>query len=209
MYVRGSCLAAGLALPVAVAGFVFAKPLLLSWIGPEALPAVEAARLFLAYEALMSVQNVASTMVFGIGRIRVPLLINVVATLANLGLSIALVHAIGFDGAIVGTLIANGLAWPVLLAYYLNVFETALGVWLRRTLLPNLVALGVQLLFSVPLLLLVRDTRSLLVAIGACMLSLAVSLLAFVFVGVRGEDRRSLLGTLAHALGKAPREVPA
>ncbi|MCW3018564.1 MAG: hypothetical protein JWN10_872 [Solirubrobacterales bacterium] len=209
LYVRGSCYAAGIALPVAVAGFLFAKPLLLSWIGPEALPAVTAARLFLAYEALASVQNVASTMVFGIGRIRVPLVINIVATAANLGLSILLVHEIGFEGAIVGTLIAYGLASPVLLAYFLHVFETTLGVWLRRTLLPNLIALAVQLLLSVPLLLLVHDTRSLLVAIGACTVSLAVSLLAFVFLGVRGEDRRSLLDTLAHALGRGPREVPA
>ncbi len=209
MFIRGSSYAAGVALPFAVAGFVFAKPLLVSWIGPEALPAVEGARLFMVYEALQSVQNVASTMVFGLGRIRVPLIVNTVATLANLGLSIALVRPLGYAGVIAGTLIANGLAWPVILRYYLHVFDTSLGVWFRRVLRPNLVGLAAQLVVSVPLLLLVADTHSLALVVGVGALSLASSLLAFTFVGVRGEDRTSLLKTLAHALGKAPRELPA
>ena len=209
MFVRGSCYATGASLPFAVAGFVFAKPLLVSWIGPQAAPAVEAARLFLAYEALQAVQNVASTMIFGIGRIRMPLAVNVIATLANLALSIMLVHPLGFEGVIVGTLIANGLAWPVMLRYYLQVFDTSLGMWFRRIVRPNLVGLGVQVAVSVPLLLLVINTRSLPLVIAVSALSLASSLAAFVLVGVRGEDRRSLLSTLGHALGKAPREVPA
>jgi O-antigen/teichoic acid export membrane protein len=209
MFLRGSCYAAGASLPFAVASFVFAKPLLVSWIGPQAAPAVEGARLFLAYEALQAVQNVASTMLFGIGRIRVPLTVVVIATLANLALSIVLVHPLGFEGVIAGTLIAYGLAWPVMLRYYLHVFDTSLGVWFRRILLPNLVGLGAQVAVSVPLLLLVGSTRSLPLAIAVSALSLASSLAAFLLVGVRGEDRRTLLSTLGHALGRAPREVPA
>jgi O-antigen/teichoic acid export membrane protein len=209
MFVRGSCYATGASLPFAVAGFIFAKPLLVSWIGPQAAPAVEATRLFLAYEALQAIQNVASTMIFGIGRIRVPLIVNSIATLTNLALSIALVHPLGFEGVIVGTLIANGLAWPVMLGYYLHVFETPLGVWISRTLRPNVVALGVQVAVSLPLLLVAGSTRSLALAIAVSAVSVASSLVAFLLVGVRGEDRRSLLNTLAHALGKGPREVPA
>lgn len=208
MFVRGSCYATGASLPFAVAGFVFAKPLLLSWIGPQAAPAVVATRLFLAYEAIQTVQNVASTMIFGIGRIRVPLVVTAIATLANLGLSIALVHPLGFKGVIVATLIANGLAWPVMLRYYLRVFETPLSVWFRRTVRPNLVALGVQVVVSLPLLLAVVNTRSLPLALAVSGLSVASSLGAFLLVGVRGEDRRSLLNTLSHALGRGPREVP-
>jgi len=208
MFVRGSCYAAGAALPFAVAGFIFAKPLLISWIGPQAEPAVEGARLFLAYEALQAVQNVASTMIFGIGRIRVPLLVNTLSTLANLVLSILLVHRLGYAGVIVGTLIANGLAWPVILRYYLKVFETPLAVWLRRILWPNLVGLAAQVVVSIPLLLVVRSTHSLPLAVAVSAVSLASSLAAFVLVGVRGEDRRQLLRTLAAAVGRAPREAP-
>jgi len=208
MFVRGSCYSAGMALPFAVAGFIFAKPLLVSWIGPEALPAVEAVRLLLVYEMLSSVQNVGSTMIFGVGMLRVPLIVNTLATLANLGLSIALVHPLGFEGVIVGTLIANGLAWPVLLRFYLSAFETSLGAWFRRVLRPNLVGVAAQVVASLPLLLLVVDTHSLLLVALAGALSVASSLLAFVFIGLRGEDRQSLLDTLGRALGKAPREVP-
>jgi O-antigen/teichoic acid export membrane protein len=209
MFVRGSCYATAATLPVAVAGFVFAKPLLVSWIGPQAAPAAEAARLFMAYEALQAVQNVAATMIFGIGRIRVPLVINATATLANLGLSIALVHPLGFTGVVVGTLIANGLAWPALLRYYLRTFDVPVAVWLRRTLVPNLSGLLVQLAVSLPLLALIGVTHSLPLAIAICALSVSSSLAAFVIVGVRGEDRRVLLSTLGRALGRPPREAPA
>jgi O-antigen/teichoic acid export membrane protein len=209
MFVRGSCYATAASLPFAVAGFVFAKPLLVSWIGLRAEHAVEAARLFLAYEALQSVQNVGSTMVFGVGRIRVQLLVNAVSTLANLGLSILLVSRLGFVGVIAGTLIANGLAWPVLLRYYLRIFDTPLRVWLWRVLRPSLIGLAAQVAVSLPLLLLVGATHSLVLAIGASAVSVVGSLAAFVLVGVRGDERRVLLSTIAHALGRVPRELVA
>jgi O-antigen/teichoic acid export membrane protein len=208
MFIRGSCYSAAASLPFAAAGFIFAKPLLVSWIGPQAVPAVQAARLFLAYEALQSVQNVASTMVFGIGRIGVPLVVGTIATLSNLGLSILLVHTLGLSGVIVGTLIANGLAWPVMLRYYLHVFDTSLGVWLRRILRPSLVGLASQVVVSLPLLLLLGNTRFLPLAIAASALSVLCSLAAFLLLGVTGEDRRLLLGTVAHALGRVDRGAP-
>jgi O-antigen/teichoic acid export membrane protein len=209
MFVRGSCYATAASLPFAVAGFIFAKPLLVSWIGPQAAPAVDGARLFLAYEALQAIQNVASTMIFGIGRIRIPLAVNATATLANLVLSILLVRSLGFRGVIVGTLIANGLAWPVMLRFYLRVFETSLSVWFRRILRPNLFGFALQVAVSIPLLALVGHTHSLPLTIAVSALSLACSLACFVLVGVRGEDRRALLSTLARALGRAPSEAPA
>jgi O-antigen/teichoic acid export membrane protein len=204
MFVRGSCYAAAASLPFAVAAFIFAKPLLVSWIGPRAEPAVEAARLFLVYEVFQSVQNVGSTMAYGLGHIRVPLLVNGAATLANLGLSIVLVHSLGFTGVIVGTLISNGVAWPVLLGYYLHVFETPLVVWLRRILRPSLVGLLAQVAVSLPLLALTADTRSLPLVVAVSTVSLVSSLAAFVLAGVRGEDRRALLLTVARALGRRP-----
>lgn len=205
MFVRGSCYTAAVSLPVAVAGFIFARPLLISWIGPQAAPAIDAARLFLAYQALQTVQSVGSTMVFGIGRLRVPLAVNAVVIFVNLGLSILLVHTIGFAGVVAGTLIANALAWPVMLSYYLHLFETSLRVWLRRVLLPLLVGVTAQVAVSVPLLLLVIDIRSLSLAIAVSTLSLVSSLVAFLLVGVTGEDRRALLRTVGHALGRVPR----
>ena len=115
MFLRGSCYAVAVSLPFAVAAFIFARPLLLSWIGLRAAPAIGAARLFVIYAALQVPQNVPSTMMYGLGRIRFLLIVTAIATFLNLVLSIALVRPLGFSGVIVGTLIANGLAWPVLL----------------------------------------------------------------------------------------------
>jgi O-antigen/teichoic acid export membrane protein len=210
MFVRGSCYATACSLPCAVAAFIFAKPLLLSWIGPSALPAVGAARLFVAYEAMQVVQNVGSTMLYGLGRIRFPLIVNVTATILNLALSIALVHPLGFSGVIVGTLIANGLAWPVLLWYYLKVFDCPLRTWLRRVVAPNVPGLALQVGVSLALYALVgHSTRSFAVAAALFAVSVAVSIVAFVLVGVRGEDRRVLTDTVRRALGRPPRQVPA
>lgn len=209
MFVRGTCYATAAALPVVVAGFIFAKPLIISWIGPEAAPAVEGARLFLAYEAMQVVGNVGSTMLFGVGKIRFPLIVNSVATALNLVLSILLVGPLGYSGVIVGTLIANGLAWPLTMRFYLRTFDTSPGMWLRRVLGPNLFGLATQVAVSLPLLALAGSTHSLPLAIAVCTVSLAVSLATFVLVGVRGEHRRALVDTVRRALGRAPREVPA
>jgi O-antigen/teichoic acid export membrane protein len=208
MFVRGSCYAMAVALPVEVAAFIFAKPLLLSWIGPAAAPAVGAVRLFAAYGVLQSTNNVASTMIYGVGRIRLPLAVNTAATLLNLGLSIALVRPLGFSGVIVGTLLANGLAWPLLVWYYLRVFDCSLSTWSRRLVGPNMP--GVVLQVAVSLLLYATvgaHTRSLIVTLLLFAVSIGVSLATFALVGVRGEDRRVLLQTVRRAAGLRPSEV--
>ncbi len=209
MFVRGSCYATAASLPVVVAGFIFAKPLLVSWIGPEAAPAVEGARLFFAYEAMQVVGNVGSTMLFGVGKIRFPLVVNGAATALNLVLSILLVSPLGYSGVIVGTLIANGLAWPVMMRFYLQTFETSPGMLIRRVLGPNLFGVATQVAVSLPLLVLMGSTHSLPLALAVCIVSLSISLATFVLVGVRGEHRRALVDTVRRALGRAPREVPA
>ncbi len=208
MFVRGSCYATAASLPFAVAVFIFAKPLLLSWIGPSALPAVGAVRLFACYEAMQMVNNVGSTMIFGVGRIRLPLVVNTVATLLNLVLSIALVHPLGFSGVIVGTLLANGLAWPILLWYYLRVFDCSPWTWLRRLVAPNLPGLVLQVVISLAMyVLLGKDTRSLIVVIVLLAVSVGSSFASFLLLGVRGADRRALLDTLLRAVGREPVEV--
>ena len=209
MFLRGSAYAAALSLPFAVAAFIFARPLLLSWIGPRAVPAIGAARLFVLYAAIQVPQNVASTMMYGLGRIRVPLIVNGTATALNLGLSIALVRPLGFSGVIVGTLIANGLAWPVLLGYYLRVFDCSLLTWFQKLIAPNLPGLVIQVTASLGLYYAVgQHTRSLPLTLLLFAASVAVSFAGFVLLGVRGQDRKLLAETVRRAAGRPPREVP-
>jgi O-antigen/teichoic acid export membrane protein len=210
MFLRGSAYATAVALPFAVAAFIFARPLLLSWIGPRALPAIGAAQLFALYAAIQVPQNVASTMIYGLGHIRVPLIVNGLATALNLVLSIALVRPLGFKGVIIGTLIGNGLAWPVLLAYYLRVFDCRLSSWFQKLVVPNLPGLILQVAVSLWLYYAVgQHTRSLPVAILLFAASVAVSFAGFVLLGVRGRDRQIFTETLRRAAGRPPREVPA
>lgn len=202
MFVRGSCYATAVSLPFAVAVLIFARPLLLSWIGPSAAPAAGAVRLFATYEILQMVNNVGSTMLYGLGRIRFPLIVNTTATLANLGLSIALVHPLGFSGVIVGTLVANGLAWPILLWYYLQVFDCTPRMWLRRLVGPNLPGLAIQVGVSLALYTTVAaHTRSFLVVIALVAVSIGASFVTFLLLGVRGEDRLAFAQTLRRAAG--------
>jgi O-antigen/teichoic acid export membrane protein len=149
-------------------------------------------------------------MLYGLGHIRFPLIVNVVATLLNLVLSIAFVHPLGFSGVIVGTLVANGLAWPVSLWYYLKVFDCDLQTWLRRLVAPNLPGFVLQVGVSLALYVTVgQHSRSLAVAIQLFAVSVAASLTGFVVLGVRGDDRRVLTDTLRKATGRSSREVPA
>jgi O-antigen/teichoic acid export membrane protein len=209
MFLRGSSYATAVALPFAIAALIFARPLLLSWIGPRALPAIGAAQLFALYAAIQVPQNVASTMIYGLGQIRVPLIVNGLATALNLVLSIALVHPLGFSGVIVGTLIANGLAWPVLLAYYLRIFDCRLSTWFQKVVIQNLPGLVIQLVASLWLYYAVGEhTRSLIVAVILFAGSVVISWVGFVALGVRGRDRQIFAETLRRAAGRAAREVP-
>jgi O-antigen/teichoic acid export membrane protein len=210
MFLRGSSYATAVALPFAVGACIFARPLLLGWIGARALPSVGAAQLFALYVAIQIPQGVASTMLYGLGHIRVPLIVNGTATALNLVLSIALVHPLGFPGVIAGTLIANGLAWPVLLGYYLRVFDCRLSTWFQKLLAPNLPGLALQVGVSLWLYYEIgQHTQSLLVAALLFGCSVAVSFAGFVLLGVRGRDRRMFAETLRRAAGRPPREVPA
>ena len=210
MFVRGSCYTTATTLPFAVAILIFAKPLLLAWIGPGAVLATGAVRLFACYEILQTVNNVGSTMIYGVGRIRLPLMVNTVATLLNLGLSITLVYPLGFEGVIVGTLLANGLAWPVLVWYYLRVFDCSLRTWMGRVVGPNLPGLALQVGVSLALYRTVgQHTRSFVVVIALIAVSIGVSFAAFVLLGVHGEDRRAFVDTLRRAAGRQPLEASA
>jgi O-antigen/teichoic acid export membrane protein len=200
MFVRGTCYATAAALPFAIAVFVFARPLLLAWIGPRALPAVGAVRLFAAYEALQMLNNVGSTMIYGLGQIRLPLILNTAATLLNLGLSIALVGPLGFSGVIVGTLIAGALAWPALLWCYLRAFDCPVGLWLRRVVAPNLPGVALQAGVSLVLLAAVGQTRSLAAVIALLIVSVSASLAAFLLIGMRGTERRAFIDMLRGAI---------
>ena len=200
IYLRGSCYTVAASLPVLVGAFAFAEPLVRDWIGSEADGAALPARLFLAYLLINVVHNVGSVMVVALGRLRAMLIITLSNVLINLVVSVALVGPLGIEGVILGTLVGNGVVWPLYLRLYLRVFDVELGQWFRRIVLPNLPSLVIQGAVLAVLVALTVDSGSLLVIAMALGLSVVVYLATFIWFGLGAVERGVLLATLRSAV---------
>jgi O-antigen/teichoic acid export membrane protein len=200
LYLRGSCYTVAASLPVLLAAFAFAEPLVRDWIGSDAEGAAGPARLFLVYLLINVVHNVGSVMVVALGRLRVMLVITMTNVLINLVVSVALVHPLGIEGVILGTLVGNAAVWPWYLRLYLSVFDVAIGQWFRRIVLPNLPSIAVQGAILAALVALTADSGSLLVIALAIALSVVAYLATFVRFGLGAVERGVLLATLRSAV---------
>jgi O-antigen/teichoic acid export membrane protein len=202
MYLRGTSYTVAAVMPVILAGFIFAEPLIRTWVG-EAIAddATTATRLFFVYLALIIFQQVGTTAVTGLGRLRPLLLITAGTLLVNLGASIALVGDLGIDGVVLGTVIANALAWPALVVFFMRVFGVDAGEWVAGILVPNLPGIVTQVVTAPFLFALADDAGNLAVVAALFLLSVAISGVAYLTVGLRGEPRRVLLNTLREAVG--------
>jgi O-antigen/teichoic acid export membrane protein len=202
MFLRGTRYATAVSLPVIVAAFVFAGPLIRTWLGDGLGAAIGPTRLFLAYLAVIVVNNVGSTMLVALGReLRLYISVVVFDVLLNLVLSIILVHPLGISGVVLGTVIGNAAIAPILLRIFLRQFGVSLGEWTREVAVPMLPGLVVQGVTAAPLLWAVEQAESLPVVAAAGILSVAGSLAAFALVGMRRPERAVLAETLRAALG--------
>jgi O-antigen/teichoic acid export membrane protein len=163
--------------------------------------AIGPSRLFLVYLGFIVFNVVGSTMVVALGRLRFVGTIAGANLAVNLALSIALVHPLGVEGVILGTLIAQALAWPPLLWYLLHQFRVGLGEWLRRVIAPNLPGFAIQVALAAPLLYLANRTGSLMVVGLLALVSVGTSLGLYLMVGLGREERSLLLATLSRAAG--------
>lgn len=202
MFVRGTSYTVAVGLPVAIGALIFAEPLLRDWIGREALDAVTTAQLLLAFSIVTVFQNVGTTIVVALGRVRRLLLITVAVTLLNLGLSIALVGRLEADGVALGTLIASACGAVPLLTLFLREVGVSLTAWWRRVVLVQLPGAFVQIVVGTALLALVDPADNLLLDGLAVLASVAAYLAAYVTVGMRGPERDALLGAVRGALSK-------
>jgi len=93
------------------------------------------------------------------------------------------------------------VAFPPMLRLILRRLDTPAGLWMRRSVLPNLPGLAVQIAVSAPVAVLVSDSGSLPLALALVLASVAVSVVTFVAVGLDAAHRRLLLDTVARAIG--------
>ena len=208
MYLRGTCYTVAASLPVTLGALVFAQVLLRDWIGPEAVPATDAARLFLAYLTIMVFHNVGTTMLVALGRLRRLLVITVAMTVVNLVVSIALVGRLEITGVLLGTLVASVLGWGPILALCLRSLDVGAGQWVRRVLLPLVPGIAVELIVAGGLLAAVDGAHSLALDAVALLASVVASLAAFTWLGLGAVERRVLFATVRRAMTGAT-EAPA
>jgi O-antigen/teichoic acid export membrane protein len=202
MLLRGGAYTVAAALPFTTAAIVFAGPLLADWIGPEADGATGAAQLFLAYLTLTVFQLVPTTLLVAMGHLRKLILVTVAATFLNLGLSIALVGPLEVEGVLLGTLIATAVGWAPTLLIGLRRFEVPVAVWPRRVLWPQVIPTVLQVAVLFAGLALIGDVGSLPLDGAWMLLSVGVYLLAFSRLGMSGDERRALAGSLRGALSR-------
>jgi len=204
LFLRGTSYTVALSMPVVVAAFVFAGPLITTWLGDSLSAAIGPSRLFLVYLGFVVFNVVGSTMVVALGRLRFIGAVAGANFAVNLALSLALVHPLGVEGVILGTLIAQAVAWPPLVWFLLRQFRVGLDEWLRRVIAPNVPGFAIQVVIAVPLLYLANRTGSLIVVGLLALASVATSLGSYLMVGLGREERSLLLATLAQAAGLSP-----
>jgi O-antigen/teichoic acid export membrane protein len=180
---------------------IFAEPLISTWIDPKYTNAVTPARLFTIYLALASVQIVGATMVVALGYVRFMLLVSAPTVLADLVISILLVGPLGINGVIIAS-VSSFVATSFLpVRFFLRRFDVSPGTFARRTLLPQVPGLFAQAVTAVPLLWLAERSDSVFVVGLIALLSIAISLTAFVGTGLRGQRREELFRVLREARG--------
>src|SRR5215210_9046694 len=98
-----------------------------------------------AFGACGVINIIGTTMCVALGRVRFILYVATANLALNLAISVALVGPLEVNGVVLGTLIAEAIAWPPLLWFFLREFDVSLGEWLRRTVAPNVPGLAAQL----------------------------------------------------------------
>jgi O-antigen/teichoic acid export membrane protein len=201
LYLRGTRYALAMALPVGLAAMIYARAIILAWVGPRYAGLTGVTRLFLVYPLLVAVHTIGVTMLLGLGRMRETVQLNALSVGVNLVVSVALVGPLGIEGVVIGTLVGYLVIWIPYTRLFLSHFEVDLGEWVSRVILPNLPGLAIQLLLGIATVRLVEgwDFIGVVLAIAV---SCGVSLLAFWLFGMSGEERSALRRSGRQALGR-------
>jgi O-antigen/teichoic acid export membrane protein len=208
MLVRGSSYSLALALPFVVAGFIFADPLIRTWIGEAQTSSVTPTRILLAELVPGFAIIVGQTMLIGLGRVRPMIVLVSVWTGTNLALSIALVGPLGIDGVVIATLTATTLTCVPITWLFLREIGVGALEWIREVFLPVIPQLVVQVALGLLLLPIADRSASLLVVAALGALTIGAAIAAWVIVGLSARRRRQLLATARDTAGLEPWPIP-
>jgi O-antigen/teichoic acid export membrane protein len=121
----------------------FGERLLVAWMGETYSESRVVLLILLAAQVVAQPMIVARQVLLAMGRVRLQALLDVTEALANLGLSLVLVHAMGIIGVAWGTLIPMvTIEIALLLPYSLRAIGAPAVPVLRQTLVPALLPLS-------------------------------------------------------------------
>jgi O-antigen/teichoic acid export membrane protein len=207
LFVRGTAYAMALSVPAVVAAFVFADPLIRTWIGSGFDDAVGPTRLFMCILLFASITTVGQSLLVGLGRLRGMLILMAISIVLNLALSISLARPLGVEGVILGTLICEGLITLPFLRLYFVELNVKTPVFVRRVCLPLLPAAVAETAVALPLLGVAERTDSLAIVALLALPGVLAFGLVYVFVGLRARERRLLYDTVRSTIGLKRRSL--
>lgn len=139
LYLHGSRLTLGIAVPAAVLLVRYAAAVLTAWVGPAFVDAAGLVAILAIACLLETSQWAAGAVLEGIARQRVLATTAMGAGVLNIALSIALVRPLGLAGVALATLVANAVAAiGIVLPYTMRTLRIPLGAVVRETWAPAL-----------------------------------------------------------------------
>ena len=208
LFLRVTSYSVALFLPICVAVFVYARLLIIAWVGEGQAGATDTTRLFAVWIGLGTFDAAGATMLVAIGRLKPVVVLSTLWVGANLVLSLWLVHVWGITGVVAGTVISYV---PLLVAYTticLREFEISTSAWAKRVLLPNLPGPALQLVICLATLQEIERLPPWIGVLVGGSVGVALSLSVYLFLGIRAPERTYLRDVLSRAAGRRPGEAP-
>ena len=193
LYLRGTKYAIAITVPVCIAGLLYARPLMVGWVGEAFAPDATAARLFLVFPIVACVNQVGIAMLIGLGRVHRVLLYQAIGVGTNLVVSVVLAQPLGIRGVVIGTLVGGLVVWVPYLRLLLRTFGVRLAELSRIAFRPALLPAVAQIALGVATLRWFSTIDSLAPAAAVSALSCAVFALGFARTGLDPDDRAALL----------------
>lgn len=192
LYLRGTKYAMAISLPVCIAALLYARLLIVSWVGAKYASETAAARIFLLFPIFASVNQVGVAMLIGLGRVRRVLLLQVIAVGVNLILSIALAGPLGITGVVIGTCVGGLVVWLPYLHTLLTTFAVPVRDWWSRAIRPNLPGAVVQVSVGLLTLAWCSNVDSFWLVGMLFTASCALNAATFIFLGMDFTEREHL-----------------
>lgn len=151
MFIRGTNLANMALMPVLVYATVTVGTFIRLWVGPEHVWLAPLACAILSFLYFNVAPSLGNTMLVGMGMARLLVPIQIVSTLLNLGISVALVRDYGLKGLVAGTLVGYSVSSVWLMMVLWKVLNFDKGMFWHRILQPYLLMVAVPAALALPL----------------------------------------------------------